>query len=322
MDNPQNLTSLYGNPDQIFSPSIYSNILNSTSAQNLIRIDSGIGNTIILGLLLQPFKFNVNAEWDSAGILESITSNGMLGNLYDYAKMAWGASGIADPTNLGLSSMKIYKNSGYLEFDVAFRVIDWRGAGDPLTSAFVLSSLCLPTSQKSYNAAALLGATEDMALDTVGNVIKWLVKVAGKTESQAQEIASAFKSDASGIINGIGSFTSKMAEGVIKGLPKGVGAVTDLAKDPEFFVLASAPTPVRVKIGTYFSRTDLIVKSVSTELSKECTSSGPLYADFTMSFSSRRTMLKADENSSTTLGLVLSSGTPRVTRGELARNYK
>ena len=321
MDTPQKLTSLYGNPDQMFSPSVYNNVAAQRSIhQNLIRIIPNIGGDILIqGLLVSPFKIGVTADWDSAGILESITSNGLIGSLYGYTTMVMGQAGMADPGSLGLSSQKIYKNSGYLEFDVSFRVIDWRGTGEPLLSAFVLSSMCLPTEVTSFNGAQLLNKIKELGLDTIGKIITWATTSLGMSEDHAKQLSTAFTKDAGGIITWAAKTVGKGAEGAINWLPEEVGeAARKLGTDPQFFVQASSPTPVKVMIGTYFSRNDIITKSVSTEFSKECSQAGPLYADFNISFSSRRALLIGDSTLSegSSLGL-MSSVPPRVSRGEV-----
>jgi hypothetical protein len=328
MDIPQNLTSLYGNPDQMFSPSVYTNVTLRSIQQNLIRIYPNPTSTdlLIQGLLTSPFKIGVSAEWESAGILESITSNGLIGSLYGYATMIMGQSGMADPGSLGLSSQKIYKNSGYLEFDVSFRVIDWQGTGDPLLSAFVLSSMCLPTEMTSFNGVQLLNKIKSMGLTTIGKVIEWATTSLGMSKEHATQLSNAFTSDASGLITGTAKIIGKATEGALNWFPKEMGeAANKLASDPQFFVQASSPTPVQILIGTYFSRNDMIAKSVQTEFSKECSQAGPLYADFSISFSSRRALLISDSNlggdKGASLGL-MSSVPPRVTRGELATRYK
>lgn len=315
MDIPMKLTSLFGNPDQMYDPSVYSNVLNTSigASQNVVRIQTNIADSVIKGLLISPLKFNIAAEWDSAGLLEAITSNGLMGTVAEYATMIMAAGGRADPTNLGISSQKIYKNSGYLEFDVNFRIVDWQGKGEPLYCAFILSSMCLPTKSEFMTARQAINAMVKRGEQLAGKVLGFIFnKPVGANNMET--LGAAATTDIANITKWTETLIGKGIEGVEEAIPE-IKPILDKFDAKDFFVLATSPSPIAITIGSYFHHTDIITKSVSTELSKECTTAGPLYADFSLSFSSRKAMLIGDDINP--MGFTRTNLRPRVTRQQI-----
>lgn len=300
MSIPQKLVSLFDNPDQFLSPSVYNNVFSPASGpyQNVIRITPRLSNNHIQGLLINPLKFNINAKWETLGMLETITNNKLLKGFYDYYTTITGMAGYADPTNLGLSSEKIYKNSDYLEFSANFRVIDWQGTNEPIKTAFILASTCLPVAKEGMNLSQLVdNIVNKLALSTVEGFIKFVTNNANDiTKDKATDIFNTVSKTTNGVKDFILNSSGKLLEGVTKMLPPEARKVTDMVEDPYFFILASSPVPISVQVGTYFSHDDIVVLSTNITLSEQCSEVGPLYADFDMSFSSRRALVIGDGN--------------------------
>jgi hypothetical protein len=195
----------------------------------------------------------------------------------------WGLGGTANPNNLGMSSKKIYSSSGYLELDLDFRIVDWKGTGQPLKSAFLLSAMALPKNKANYTAS-------QVSINTIDKFIKFFGSAIADKNMVNQTSNDLMKliKDTFGIAE----------EGVIKILNAAPGMngkeITGYLNSPEFFTLASSPLPVTIKIGQYFEHSDMIIETVGTEFSKSMTEFGPLYSDFKIHTSSRQTILLDD----------------------------
>ena len=278
------------NPTAMFPNSSIGNILNDHNSQYRASIVIAAGNqgpsngamVQVVGICNEPPVIEVSAEWEASGLLEAVVGNIPLVNtIYKYSTSLAGAGGLTNPSELGVSSQKIYNKSGYLMFDMKMRVVDWKGDGCPLSSSTILSNLCLPTQMGSSTSLS------DFVVSAT-NIFTKLGSMGRMNKEQVQEYIDKAKE-----IAATGAKTLYDAsEGPLKAELQAIGKAANLAvNDPQFFVTASSPLPVAVNIGTWFSRDDLLVTSVKTTFSKQMTEHGPLYADFDMSFSSRRALM-------------------------------
>jgi hypothetical protein len=324
-------------PDILKSISAYSSNLNPTaiftdktineikSSQYACRIyingkdDVGLKSIgMIEGIVTEPPEISVAAEWNASGMLDMITSNfGLLDTVYKYTSAVMGLGGMADMKNLGVSSKKIYTKSGYLEFTLKMRCVDWKGTKVPINACVLLSSLCLPKEISEIGMGEAIGSTTGAVagaagsgiLGGIGKVMSALVKDGRLSQQQANDILES-------ITKGTMSVGGYLKDGV-EGIMSSLGVAGDVAKeainqtvgDSQFLVVAKSPLPVTIAIGNYFYRKDMIVESVKTTFSKQMTLYGPLYADFDIALSSRKALLLNTKNDVDGLGIVTDSST-------------
>lgn len=283
---------LVANPTKMVASGYYDNQLDpKKNTPYAVKIYQS-NTEAVVGLMTNNLAIGVDAKWEATNLLEHITSNPFLSGFYEWYTMIAGASGKANPSNLGISTRKIYNNSGYLEFDLQFRVVDWKGTGEPVKASLVLSSHCLPRLISGSSATEVLRQFLTFAVDTGGNALDMAIQLFGKDAVEANKVETIFEKDLTKIKNIILGFIGNPSEGVSKLLPQ-VKPLLAMINNPEFFIDASAPKPVIVEVGTYFRHNDIIIESVKTEFSKQCTSSGPLYADFSLTCSSLQTIIMA-----------------------------
>jgi hypothetical protein len=289
----QPLMTMLGNPGRIMNPDIYSNVLPDKTqdglSQYVVRLISNDSGNSIRGLLTENLSINTDATWDTIDLVAGLTTNPFLGTLYKYGTMIGGLSGIANVANTGISTRKIYTKSGYLELDIRFRVVDWQGVGSPVESAFLLTSMCLPKNLKNFNATDAVGAVADIGVTQINKIVTFITKALGSS----QEDINAMTAEIEGGANSTKSFISAISKKLpIEGLEKLIPTpITNVFNDPQFLVIASAPSTITVQIGNYFKHNDMIVEGVKCEFSRQATSAGPLFADFSMRVSSRQAIL-------------------------------
>lgn len=303
------------NPTPMFDKGIY-RVIGSKDAggsqssnvpvQYLVKIFNKNAGQNVVGILKNNLKLNMDANWDPANILGSLTSNStILSTLFKSAQLG----GIADPTKYGLSSKKIYSSSGYLKVGVDFRVVDWYGDGESTKSAFSMLSHVVPTNRDSLG---IPGSAE--LITKIKNIWRKIVVEKG----YGQEGKDAFNRvlDSVGVEGQIREGVVNVFETMAKTIKAAGAGAEALYTDQQFFVLASAPLPVTLQIGNYFEHNDMVIDGVDVDFSRECTNSGPLYADFSVNLSSRKSVLIDTDSSSNEPGIGLKSPnqTPRVIR--------
>ena len=307
----QPLESLFTNPSQIFADDIYGKISSLSKgpdgkpfkSQYSVSIISK--NATVVGLLTNNLSLNLAAEWQAAGLLETITSNTpIISKLYPVINTVMNLGGIGDPNSFGVSSKKIYKQSGYLEFEVEFRVIDWQGTGEPVRSAFMLSTMCLPSKDLKFNIKEVLSGNKTM---------KWVMDKGKMVLNATDNLGTG------GIKGAINWITNKIQteggteNGKLSGFINDELETLRTIGGEDLYVAAREPGEVAVQIGQYFSRGDMIVTGVNCDFSKSCTDMGPLYADFKLSLSSRHSLiLDNDGDSEPEMGLIINGQTRRV----------
>lgn len=290
------LSSMIGNPGQMMEQQLYRNAIDENQFPQYRISLTSINNTYtVIGLLTNNVSFSIDADWQAAGLLESITSNPLLSTLYQYGTMVMGAAGYANPSNIGISTKKIYTGSGYLKLDVQFRVVDWQGKGDPIKQAFLVAGMCLPdTKGGTTNNLNQLFTTLNQGLGFAAGLIT-------DTLTAATDVTN-FAANLSG--NATAQKASETAKKAIQPIQQDIN--TYLGKN-NLLIAAFSPSPVRVEIGKYFKHNDMIVESAKIEFSRQITEAGPLYVDFDIGLSSQQTMLLNDDTSTQPqLGLVVS----------------
>ncbi len=192
---------------------------------------------------------------------------GLLSGLDTVTKITQGASA-ANITLLstGLFTRKFFKGGTYLAFTPSFRIVDWTGRDEGESIVQVAKSLLEHTVPGS------------------------LAPGAAQIKRVARSIRERF-----------GSGKDKDSKNPIANLLSQTGKSLVKAIVPRY-----SPKPVQVRISNFFNISNVIIDSVTVEFSKEITSSGPLWADFTVAFSA------LESTTSDTIGISLPKKSPRV----------
>lgn len=165
-----------------------------------------------------------------------------------------------DTSRTGILTEKFYQGASYLEISPRFRVVDWKADGEVMKTAIQIIKKLLP-----------IGNNKTVA-ESYGDVKNFMEKV-GEVIPAATVTALA---DISGVVT---NDFKKVGEHLL-----------DLKRR----FLWGEPEPVRIQIGKFFDKNNMILMSANVEFSKEMTRHGPLYADFNCVFSSKLALTKDD----------------------------
>lgn len=235
----------------------------------------------IIGLIKGQMTFNYMANWSQmGGFSDVMPSIPILGKTVAAGKAA--VAGLSRISNfiggadIGAvyASKLLYNKSGYLEISPSFRIVDWKGNGDPLAAGFLLASFCMPGDSASLEEL-IRAAIESMK----GGDPKSLKARIGAFLEQGLGLA---KEAVTNIQSNIEEFGGQVGANFYNNIAK------ELADD--YTNIRSAPVPLKVTIGHYFYHKDMVLKNVSITYSKEMTRMGPLYADVQLALSSRKIM--------------------------------
>lgn len=153
----------------------------------------------------------------------------------------------------GIFTRKFYKGGSYLEFAVDFRVVDWEGG----------------------------------AGTNIVDITKQLISYTAPTEPNTAQLGTAFEL--------AGEFGSQVVEAGASFVEGGAGAaesVFDATGDLLRRVSNLGGQEVQVSIGHWWSGL-LVIESVNAKYSRERTQRGPLYADYSVKFSTREILSKS-----------------------------
>lgn len=348
------LSNVLGNIEKHFNRTLFdSNTINETAVGTdgyyVIRIspiDNGIrhvndyqtgvganysGMTSIVGILEKFPNFSINATWSEQGGLTNIApSIGVLKRLEGLGTMGNAAMNRMGVASRGqkFASKKVYSKSGYLDFEVTFKCINWDGTqqNSPMNVALTLFSYTLPMAKfnmwdfiKSGNWDEWIDSTKKLVDEAVKsdipdmkkkvlseiNMGKQLVGKLGRALPGGTGILDALK----GFSSALGDETQKMTNTIIGEGKAAVqvvdesgvlGLAGDMGKNmfefiDDYGIFRAAPAQVSVTIGKFFENYDMVIENVSVKLSEEMTEGGPLWAEFTVKFSSRTIMSDPSE---------------------------
>lgn len=264
----------------------------------------------IVGIIQNPLKFSVNAEWGEMGGVTGLLPFNLTNNnfvqtgqqIFSDINKRVNMAGFSD---LGAvyASRRVYKKSGYLDINAEMKVVDWNGVGAPIKTAIVLSRLLLPDSRYG----------EDINNKVKEHIYDPLMDYAYKKGSQVVGVAKHAYKEGKKIGYGLGM------DGAIDFFEdtttEGIRILDDVGKKTkklflenggrstsrnfllntkqnlsDYYTLRSSPSTVQLDVGNYFTRRDMIITGATFEFSKEITRNGPLYVDVNLSFSSRTIM--------------------------------
>lgn len=241
----------------------------------------------VVGIIKDNIKLDYEASWDSMGGITSIIPGipleiQKMGETITKLGMFAGAAQFGQV----YGSKLVYYKSGYLELSPTFRVVDWKGTGEPLKAAYVMASYCVPILSDKNIMEKFAEFVEYLkSLDkSERGIVRDSITLAQKSFTLLQKSAIFAKES-------VESFLERYNDGVniVQGLSNAFKQVTEEVME-DYASIRSSPTPVSVYVGQYFKHEDMVIKRVSVEFSKQMTEIGPLYADITVDLSSRKIM--------------------------------
>jgi len=252
----------------------------------------------IIGVIQEPISISMDPEWDVLNLASIVSNFPKIESLFNMAVAPMAAAGVS-LTNAGLSTEKFFVKGSYIKIDVNFKVVNWDDDGQPLRASTLLLNLCTP--QKSRYSIEY-GEVVDNLLEVLNNMNADEIEVL-KNLGVLGDIVANLSKFLGGVIT-----TSEKVVGALKGkLPADLrGSVDEGLKRISVgeFMLTNSPPAVQVKIGNYFDHPEMIIENISCDLSKQMTKTGPMFANFKVSFSSKSMPLIAGKDKYST-GLTL-----------------
>jgi hypothetical protein len=242
-------------------------------------------------------QFNIEANWTDMGQTASSvfpTFSQGVKSAYELANPLANLAGIADVGAIW-ASRKIYQKSGYLTLKIPMMVVDWKGIGQPLMSAMLLSYYTLPK-DTGIDAKSI----EDASGKLIEGGIEMLKEKLNTIKNE--KIKETLVNSIDGAVNSIEGIYTGTKNILKEALDKsssneiiGTAARNLTDKLSDAVTLRSSPVPIDVAIGKYFHHSDMIIESLSYEFSSESTKAGPLFAKFNLQLSTRHILGKMED---------------------------
>jgi hypothetical protein len=284
----------------VFDKSAYRDAIGDGTSYNgysVIRIQpkySRIGETqvdpSIIGVIKEGVNYNIKANWSEYGGIASTaypTTTLAVRGAFEKVNATTSQLGFA---NIGAaySSRKIYQKSGYLIITPSFRVVDWKGEGQTILAAALLAYYCVPKqSENLENLAQALDRNKEKLLPKIQN---------DKLKSAAEDLIEGGVNVVEGVNKVYKNQLSNLKNNLKKLDANAKARAEEQIDDLEDAIsLRSSPVPIKVRIGKFFTHTDMIIENVDFSFSKEMTQSGPLFLDVNLSLSSRKIITSMDD---------------------------
>ena len=263
----------------------------------------------IIGIIQNPIKFNVTAEWEQMGGITGLLPRLPIG-IQTLGKGINSLANVGGFADLGsvYASRKIYKKSGYLDITADLKIVNWNDDGSPYKSVILISTLLLPDStmgreglsiakkyieEESIKIAGALKRGYDVTKSGIIEGMNQIDKITGKPNNFLP--ATHYKELTEGVINFMEQTADRMGAKIgdsVKNFTNstiGQQLIKNTMEELEDYVtLRSSPSTVTVEVGNFFKKRDMILTDASFEFSKEMTKSGPLYVDVHLTISSRK----------------------------------
>jgi hypothetical protein len=241
----------------------------------------------IIGVINERINISMDPEWDVLNLASIVSNFPKIESLFNMAVAPMAAAGVS-LTNAGLVTEKFFVKGSYIQIEPTFKVVNWNDDGQPLKAATILLNLCTPK-KSSYSTS--VGSVYDKLMQEVKNQ--------GTKDSLIGVLAKGFEGLIDGTVNIKNKIVNKLPDDIGGSLNKGI----DVVKMGEF-MLTHSPPAVSVKIGNYFNHPEMILENISVEFSEEMTKTGPLFAEFKCTLSSKSMpILAGDDKFSTGLKL-------------------
>lgn len=224
-----------------------------------IYTNSSINNVnVVVGSLQGNFNWSLRADW------EPVITGTQKFSLLQTTLQLEGNPAFAS----GIWKQRFFRGGDYLNLNMDLRIVDTHSTGYVAIAGALLASTMLPTQRGEFN----ITKAAKQALEATGEVLSPILELGDDFMNEVHK-AQGIKGYASVLPNTIGTQVNKM----IGNLTKNDGGVA----------------PVRIKIGSYFDKTDMIIESVNATYSKEFVVNaqneviGPLWADFKITASTQ-----------------------------------
>ncbi len=201
------------------------------------------GSNSISGILNSKIVLRMNAQWDT---IMSLSSG--LSSLQTFL----GAAGVS-VLRSGIFTRKFFKGGGYLELQPEFRIVDWDGTGNVISSAKWLLSKCVPQSRGGVS-------------EGIGSILDKI----NKNKAGGNETKSDFAKKVQGWAENLGD----TIDSSVGGNPSTVHVKLSNYFDSQLM-----------------GNVTMIIQNVTVTFSSEITESGPLYGDFSVLLSSREQLI-------------------------------
>lgn len=288
----------------------------------------------VVGIIQNPLSFSIDATWEKMGGIsglipsdeKTLIGSGGIGNgvktLGSLANTGVNVAGFAELGSV-YASRKIYKQSGYLEIGADLRVVNWQDDGQPLQSVLMLSYLTLPDPNvgqewidQLLKITEVVGeyANEKIIQPTIEGIKNINENVGNAVDAIDKNLTNVAKQyNRKETYEGIKKTIDNVQTDIANAVDKSVNAATDTANRisktaiyqnvenniinglKDYYLLRSSPTTVRLQVGEFFNKSDMILENVSYEFSKEMTRTGPLYVDIKLKLSSRTILGSVDD---------------------------
>ena len=267
--------------NSLFTQQTYTDALKNNYAIQIIPDYNSVTKqtpVAIKGILKNNLQFNMNADYGTINLGSVVSNFPKIEELSRILPLAPGGISIA---NAGMTTRKYYLRSGYLELNPEMRIVDWDGTGEPVKSALLLVALCLPKKNDKTNISIS---------DIINMLKKGLSNVADKIPG-GKELYEGLVQGLEDSVAAVGDEIGKRSPEVKGGIARGLKEVTT-----SDFMLTSSPGSVKLIVGNFFERDNMIVENVGVNFSKELTEKGPLWVDLSIKMSSKEALtLDVDE---------------------------
>jgi hypothetical protein len=250
----------------------YSGAYSISIIPNTVRTLSEEKDVGVNGIMKNNIQFSMKPDWQTLGLdskMSGMTPNsGILQGLISDVGVVLKGAHLAGTSvlNSGLFTRKYYNNSGWLTI-----------------SPYAMMSMSIPRISNTLTLEAVLKT--QMVRDVVEK-IKSIpgVDVGTKVVGEAATLAGRSIKEFADSVGG-------------EGTGKKVGNVANKAKDEVVKAKVNwteSPSPVNVKIGNFFDMSNMVIEDLQISFSEEMADNGPLYADFTVSLSTREALVVDD----------------------------
>jgi|TARA_R110001592_G_scaffold347604_1_gene641222 hypothetical protein len=253
------------------------NVLDGVGAHK-IKITGG--GVTIEGSLQQDIEISFNPEYKKLSELMVIPIQG----IEDTVAAVAGGQLFG-----GITTEKMYTNASYIEVSITMRVIDTDGSGAPLEYAKMLAGAVQPKeigdkqAKKSFEALV-------STLEKLGKNAKSALNKAIKIYKDGDEDAAWYESLYDTVTGN---------NEALKNIPGDIwDSLIDFIKDKplgdiegffeEFKAIYEKNRCMKVEISNYLCFKEMVIESLAQSFSQQQGFKGPLFADFTMQFSTRR----------------------------------
>lgn len=273
----------------------------------------------IIGVLKEPVNFGLASNWISK---DQLAIPWLKDTIAAVGKVTEGYGELLGVGEIGSiwKSKKYWSSSDYLSISGTYVVIDWNGTGDPLKAVRNMARYMTVGDVNADAVTAIKPITTAISdngmklIDKGVEVYKSLIKEPKESKPLPHPPALEPNTSMPAISND---------NAALDILSTAIGAMADTAKVvgkevledfSDITTLGKSPTPVRIVMGQYFDRSDMVLEKADFKFSKEVSEMGPLSVEITFSATSRKKLGGVDDaGNGEMIGFKEGTGRSRVT---------